>query len=232
MISPPRWFTAKAQSQRQWEQTKRSPKRRKASRNTKQVNNHSESQKGQSKWKNKTKQAKRQAKPKTSEIQRRRLPKDVSVNKDHQKCTEVHKSTEARRQSTTDLSLSRRRSNELQKGRWPCQKTRPTDTPKAHREAVYRDTHWEVDREVNWEVDRSSPTDKSKATGIRSTETRSEKSTEKSTEKSPGKVYQVNQHLEVNATYQWLPHEIYSTKHCTKAQESAATLGFGKYNHL
>jgi hypothetical protein len=116
MISPPREFTAKAQSQRQREQTKRSPKRRKASRNTKQVSNQSGSKKGQSKWKNETKQAKRQAKSKTSEIQRRRLRKDTSVNKDHHKSTEVHKSTEPRRQSTTDLSLSRRRSNELQKG--------------------------------------------------------------------------------------------------------------------
>ena len=117
MISPPGEFMAKAQRQRQREQTKQSLKRRKASRNTKQVNNQSESKKGQSKWKNDMKQAKRQAKLKTSEIQRRKLPKDASVNKDHQKPTEVHQSTEARRQSTTDLSLRRHRSNAFQKGR-------------------------------------------------------------------------------------------------------------------
>jgi len=60
--------------------------------------------------------AKRHTKLKTSEVQRRRLLKDMSVNKDHQKFTEVHKSTKPRRQSTTDLSLSRRWSNKLQKG--------------------------------------------------------------------------------------------------------------------
>ena len=82
MISPPREFTARAQRQRQRDQTKRSPKRRKASRNTKQVNNQSESKKGQSKWKNETKQAKKEAKSKTSEVQRRRIPNKASVNKE------------------------------------------------------------------------------------------------------------------------------------------------------
>jgi len=108
-ISVPRVFTTKAHSQRQREQTNRSPKRRKevkgstqskwkheASRTTKQVK-----KKGQSKWKNEMKAsgkmrrskrsrpspAKRQAKSKTSEIQRRKLPKDASVIKDHQKST-------------------------------------------------------------------------------------------------------------------------------------------------
>jgi len=36
----------------------------------------------------------------------------------------------------------------------------PTDKSKAHVEAVYRNTHHEVDREVYWDVDQSSPTDK------------------------------------------------------------------------
>jgi len=116
--------------------------------------------------------AKRQAKSKTSEIQRRRLPKDTSVNKDHQKSTEVHKSTKPRPQSTTDLSLSRRRSNELQKGGY-VSKMRPTDKPKAHRDAVYRDTL--RSRPVKYYRQAKKPT------GMQSTETRTEKSTEKST---------------------------------------------------
>jgi len=58
-----------------------------------------------------------------------------------QKSTEVHQSTELRRQSTTDLSLSRRRSNDLQKWGMTVSKMHPTDKPTAHREAVYRDIH-------------------------------------------------------------------------------------------
>jgi len=161
IISPPSEFTAKAQSQRQPEQTKRTPKRRKASRNTKQVSNQSESKKGQSKWKNETKQAKRQAKSQTSEIQRRRLPKDASVNKDHLKSTEVLKSAEARRQSTTDWGLSRRRSNKLQKGGWPCQNASYRQAKSPPGGSLPR--HWEVDREVYREVDQPSHTDKPKA---------------------------------------------------------------------
>jgi len=108
MIRPHGEITTKAHSKRQWERTKRSPKRRTACRNMKQVNNQRESEKGQSKWKNETKQAKRQAKSKTSEIQRPRLPKDVSVNKHHQKSTE--KSTSQvlpRSQKLTGISLLR-----------------------------------------------------------------------------------------------------------------------------
>ena len=60
--------------------------------------------------------AKTKAKSNTSEVQRWRLPKDVSGNKDQEKSTEVYKSTEPRRQSSTDLRLSHRRSNELQRG--------------------------------------------------------------------------------------------------------------------
>jgi hypothetical protein len=69
----------------------------------------------------------------------------------------------------------------------------PINKPKAHQEAVYQDTHWDVDREVNWEVKHSSPTNKSKATGVQSTKTHTETSTEKSTETLTSKVYQVNQ---------------------------------------
>jgi len=101
MMSPPREFTARAQSQRQREQTKRSPKWRtetrckskhEASQNTKQVNKQSESKKGQTKWKNEMKQAKRdeisqpgpakrQAKSKTSKVQRRRIRNTASASK-------------------------------------------------------------------------------------------------------------------------------------------------------
>jgi len=102
MISPPRQFTAKAE--RVVERSTQCKSKHEASRNTKQVK-----RKGQSKWKNETKASanndmkasgkmrrskgsrprpgKRQAKSKTSEIQRRRLLKDASVNKDHQKST-------------------------------------------------------------------------------------------------------------------------------------------------
>jgi len=56
----------------------------------------------------------------------------------------MDQSTEPRWQSTTDLSPSRRRSNELQKGGWPCRKcVLPTST-QAHRDAVYWDTHQDV----------------------------------------------------------------------------------------
>jgi hypothetical protein len=149
MISPPREFTTKAQSQTtRTDQAKFEKVKRSRQVNTKLVETPSKSKhqagqcpkrvkkQGQSMWKNVTKAsakmrrkqvekldepsrprpAKRQAKSKTSEVQRRRLPKDASVNKDHQKSTKLHKSTEPRQQSTTNLSLSHRRSNELQKG--------------------------------------------------------------------------------------------------------------------
>ena len=106
--------------------------------------------------------AKRQTKLKTSEIQRRRLPKDALVNKDRQMSTEVYKSTEAQQQSTADLSLSPRRSNELQEGGWPCQKCiLPISRKPTRRQST--ETHWEFARGVYREVDQSSPTDKRKA---------------------------------------------------------------------
>jgi len=186
MISPPSDFTAKAQSQRQRQHTKRSPNRGKASRNMKLVEARSiwKHQAGQwpsesnskakasgkmrreqvQKWDKASwpRPAKRQAKLKTSEVQRRRLPKDASVNKGHQKSTEVHKSTELRWQSTTDLSLSHWRSNENQKGVWPCQKC----VLLISRKPTWRqstETHWEFDQEAYWVVDQSSPTGKPKA---------------------------------------------------------------------
>jgi len=205
--------------------------------------------------------ATRQGKSKTSEIQRRRLSKDASVNKDHEKSTEVHKSTEPRRQKTIDLSLSCRRSNELERGD-DSVKNVSYRQPKSRLGGSLL-THWDGNWEVIWEVDQASPAHKSKAhrdTVYRDTE----KSTEKFTDQSSGKStkestknlfkphfesacmtstgwspkqtsqddYLVNQNLEVNATYRCLPLERYSTKHCTKAQESAGTLEFGKYYHL
>jgi len=76
---------------------------------------------GQSIWKNEAKASakirqsksaktsQKQAKSMRSDIKGRRLPKDVLVNKDHQK------STEPPRQSTTDFCLSCWLSNEIQK---------------------------------------------------------------------------------------------------------------------
>jgi len=232
-ISVPREFTAKAQSQRQREQTRRSPKRRKASRkmNLVETRNKSKHHAGQwpskskarpkregkwdeSKCKNESKQmekwekasrprpAKRQAKSKTCEVQRRRLPKDASVNNDHQQSTEVHKSTEPRRESTTNMSLSRRRSNELPKGGWPCQKCALliSRKPTGRRST---ETDWEFDREVYWEVDQSSPTDKPKPTGM------------KSTEKSTGKVQQ-DESMPLPAARYTLQS---MRKHCTELRQ-------------
>jgi len=122
--------------------------------------------------------AKRQAKSKTSEIQRCRLLKDAWVSRDRQKSTEVPKSTESWQQSTTNLSLCHWRRNELQKGRWPSHKnsvllirqkhngrpstethwkvylSSPTDLANALPDAVYWGMHWEVDWEVCAEVDQ------------------------------------------------------------------------------
>jgi len=145
---------------------------------------------------------------------------------------DVQKSTKPWHQSTTQLSHKSLMEQQTSKGGMAVSPMHPDDKLNAHREVVYRDTDWEVDREVIWEVVRSSHTEKSRARGIHSTETCTMKSSEMSTEKSTNKVYQVNQHLDVIVTYQWLPLDIYSTKYCTKAQESAGTLRFGKHNHL
>jgi len=87
--------------------------------------------------------AKRHAKLMTSEILRQRLPDSASVRKDHPHLTEVHESTEPRRESISDLSLSHRQSNALQTGGCPGQKMHPTDKVKAYGESV----HWDVNRQ-------------------------------------------------------------------------------------
>jgi hypothetical protein len=91
-------------------------------------------------------------------------------------------STEPRWQSITDLSLSRRRSNELQKGGMTMSKMCPT----------YRQLHKPTGRKST-ETRTKKPTENStsqglltsqNSTGMQSTETRTEKSTDKSTQKS------------------------------------------------
>jgi len=122
----------------------------------------------ESKWKNETKQAKStKTSQKTSEVEDLRNPETKAAKsrvgqQRSPKSTEVHKSTEPRRQSTTDLSLSRRWSNELQKGGWPCQKMRPTDKPNAHRDAIY----WDAPRSQPGSLSRSQPARPTKSTKI------------------------------------------------------------------
>ena len=193
------------------------------------------------------------------------------TERDHQKFTEVHKSTEPWRQSTTYLSLNRWRSNELQKGGWLCQKLKKCALPTSQKPTGMQstETHREVDRQslpnrprFYWsrltkaqpEVDRkvyqidqdsteAAYRKRNQKSTVKSTKSIKillkppfESTTMKSTGWSPKRTskddYLVNQHLEVNATYRWLPLERYSTKHCTKAQESAGTLELGKYYHF
>jgi len=130
------------------ERSTRSYSKHQASRNTKQVDDQSESKSqtqacGKMRRKHlkkldeasRPRPAKRQAKSKISEVEGRKLPKDASVNKDH------HKPTEARRQSTTDFSLKSSTDQGTSKGGMTVSKTRlPTNKPNAHRQAVYRDT--------------------------------------------------------------------------------------------
>jgi len=106
----------------------------------------------------------------------------------------------------------------------------PTVNPKAHRHVIY----WDAPRCRPRSLPRSRPTKTTKSTMkvLRAPfESATMKSTGWSPKRTPKDNYLLNHHLEVNATYQWLPLERYSTKHCKKAQESAGALQLGKYNH-
>jgi len=97
----------------------------------------------------------------------------------------VHKSTEPQWQSTTELSLSLPRSNELEKGGWRCQKMCPTNKSKAHLEAVY------------WDTLRSRPRSLPRSRPVKSyREAKSPPGCNllRCTEKSTSKVYQVDPH--------------------------------------
>jgi len=65
---------------------------------------------------------------------------------------EPQQPTEPRCQTTTDLGLSCRGSNELQKGGWPRQGCVLPTIQQALWDAVYWDTHREVYREVDRQV--------------------------------------------------------------------------------
>jgi len=110
-----------------------SKSKQQASQNTKQVNNQSDLKRqakvigkwDESQGKNETKQvkrdkgsqprpAKRHVNSKTPDVPRQWPLHDSKVNKDHQKSTDVHKSTEPQWQSTTNFSLSYWWSNKLQ----------------------------------------------------------------------------------------------------------------------
>jgi len=146
------------------------------------------------------------------------------------------------------------------KGGMTVSKMRPTDKTKCPPGgSLPRHTEKSTEKSIEKSTSQVLPTSQ-KPTGRQSTETRTEKSTEKSTQKSTGKStkstkiplkppiksatmkstgfspkrtskddYLVKQHLRVNATPGC---ERYSTKHCTKAQQSAGTVELGKYNHL
>jgi len=198
--------------------------------------------------------AKKQAMSKTSEVQRPRLLKDVLVNKDQQKSTEVHKSTEPRRQSTTNFRLSRRRSNELQKWGWLCHTMRPTDKPHAHRDAIY----WVAPGSRPRSLLRSRPARSTMSTKIRlkppiESPTRSRPWSLPCRSRLYSSLYlraqpwsQPDGHWSRLPKTTTLSTSIWESmtlpaardilqsmrKHCMKAQESAGTLKLGKYNHF
>jgi hypothetical protein len=139
-------------------------------------------------------------------------------------------------------------------------KTRPTDKSKAQWEAAYRDTlrsrprsllrshtvksNRQAKRPPGCSLPRRAPRSRPRSLP-RSRPPKSTKSTQillkppiesatmKSTGWTPTRTSKdncvVQQHLRVNTTPGC---EIYSTNHCTKAQESAGTLELGKYNHF
>jgi len=197
---------------------------------------------GESKWKNQTKQVD-QHQPK--DTRRRRPPKSRDEGcRETCQWTKISKSlpksTEPRRQSTTDLSLSRRRSNELRKGGWLCQKMRPTDKPKAHWEAVNRDTlrsrprsllgsrpvksYWEAESPPGCSLPRHAPRCWPRSlprSRPRFYWSRLLRTIMKSTGWSPkqtSKNYWNILNLQVNAEYRWLPVARYilqsMRKHC------------------
>ena len=95
----------------------------------------------------------------------------------------VHKSTEPRQQSTSDLSLSRRRSNKHQKGGWPCQQwVLPTSQKPTGKHSTNRHTEKSIENSTEKSTSQVLPTTQ-KPTGMQSTKTRTEKPTEKFTEK-------------------------------------------------
>ena len=139
-------------------------------------------------------------------------------------------------------------------------KPRPIDKPKAQQEAVYRDTlrcrprsllrsrpvksNRQAKRPPGCSLPRRAPRSRPRSLPryrpAKSTESTKillkppiESATMKSTEWTPKRTskddYLVKQHLRVNATPGC---ERYSTKHFTKAQESAGMLGLVKYNHF
>jgi len=125
MISPPRGCTARARSQRQWEQTERGLKR------WKQVETRSKSTIEASQRQDRASGKMRRGRPRDKRSRRPQKSSDEGfrmtcqstkrpTERDHEKSTE--KSAKPRWQSTTHFSLSRRRSNELQKRGWSCQK--------------------------------------------------------------------------------------------------------------
>ena len=156
MIRPPRQFMARARSQRQQEQTKQCPKRRK------QVETRSKSTIKASQRKEKASEKMRRSRPREKRSRRPPKTRDKGcrmtclltkrrTKRDHKKSTE--KSTEPQWQSTNDFCLSRRWSNELPKGGWSCWKCVLPTGRDARRDAFYWDMHWEVD----WQIVPSRP---------------------------------------------------------------------------
>jgi len=170
--------------------------------------------------------ARRQAKSKTSEIQRRRLLKDASLNKDHPKSTgssEVYRNTTAINNRIQSKSSTEQRTS---KGGMTVSKcVLPTSQKPTGMQST--ETH------------QKSTVKSTKSIMIllkRPLESATMKSTRWSPKRTSKDDYLVKQHLEVNATYRWIPAArdiLQSTrKHCMNAQDSAGTLELGKYNHF
>jgi len=119
MINPPKEFTARARSQRQREQTERSPNRRKQletrSKSTIKASQRKDKARGKMRRSRpRDKRSRRPPKSKDKGCKMTRLSTKRRTERDHEKSTE--KSTEPRWQSTTDFRISHRRCNKLQKG--------------------------------------------------------------------------------------------------------------------
>jgi hypothetical protein len=176
------------------------------------------------------KRSRRHPKSRDEGFRKKRRSTKRRTERDHQKSTEVHKSTEPRWQSTIDLSLGRRRSNELQEWGMTMSKMRLTNKYTSPPGGSL------LRHAPSCLCNKVLPTSR-KPIGRQSTETRTEKSTKstkillklpiksatmKSTGWSPKRTsnhdYLVKQHLRVNAT---TGCRIYSTEHAEALHEGS-----------
>jgi len=130
MINPPKEFTARARSQRQREQTERSPNRRK------QLETRSKSTIKASKRKDKARGKMRRSRPRdkrsrrSSKVQRQRMQNDASVNKETYRTGPREVDREVYRATMAINNRLQNKSSEVQqtsKGGMIMSKMRPTD---------------------------------------------------------------------------------------------------------